>query len=306
MKKIIALALTFVMLMTLIGCGSDSGSSSSDSKSSSSGSAASSSGKSSDSASSSSNQSGGSGAIVGVTGAEQIPGETAQARTSWHAVKYQQKYTFDEDGKCLSSITTYYLDDPANYESANNYLEGGNWKPIWSSDKTSFDIEANYITYTTTDDAIADFEDDYIAYDITYADGGTKHVDAPDEATKLDNMKKTFGFSFDDFKDAIGDFEYKGLYKSKAQIKHGSNATVDDINALAGKAFEKCVGYADGGTMYTYLGKYGDVITEAPQITSTFDTAEFHYFRDEQEIKVSIGTDIKLDNALVFYVGIVK
>ena len=46
--------------------------------------------------------------------------------------------------------------------------------------------------------------------------------------------------------------------------------------------------------------------TEAPQITSRFDSAEFHYYKDGNEIKVGVDIQSKFDDALSLYVGIVK
>lgn len=50
---------------------------------------------------------------------------------------------------------------------------------------------------------------------------------------------------------------------------------------------------------------YGDKITEAPVITSQFDTAEFHYFKDGKKIKVAVCLSTKNDDALAIFVGIV-
>ncbi len=58
--------------------------------------------------------------------------------------------------------------------------------------------------------------------------------------------------------------------------------------------------------MYTYLGKYGDELTEAPKETSEFNNAEFHYFYGGKEIKISVGIDQANDKMLAVYIGLQK
>ncbi len=160
--------------------------------------------------------------------------------------------------------------------------------------------------YTDPEDALDDMEKNYYSYSIKYSDGSTKHVDAPTEDKKPEDMKNNYGFTINDIKDAIGDYEYTGWYRDKFEVAHGSNMTIDDVNALIRKAWDVCAPLADEGKMYTYLGKYGDVITEAPVITSEFDTAEFHYFRSGKEVGVQVSISIKKDNALTFFTGLVS
>ncbi|MBO7516042.1 MAG: hypothetical protein J6T47_10505 [Lachnospiraceae bacterium] len=244
--------------------------------------------------------------VSGVIGDKLAPADGSQAKDHYHAKEYSEHYYFDSDGDCTEGYTEYFLDDPANYESANEYLVAGDWKPQWSSDKTSFKIMNQFISYMTVDKAIAEFEDDFNGYTLRNADGSSTHVDAPDDAKKTESMKEVFGFTYDDLKAQLGDYEYMGRYRTKSQVRTGSKATVDDVNALIKAVWDLCAPQADEGKMYTYMGKYGDTITEAPQITSRFDSAEFHYFKNGQEIKVGVDIQTKFDDALSLYAGIVK
>ena len=105
-----------------------------------------------------------------------------------------------------------------------------------------------------------------------------------------------------------------GLKKSQEQMEQrglsgavSSDETGDaDFGELCGKLFEVCKPLAEDGNMYTYLGKYGDVITEAPKEESEFSNAEFHYYYGGKEIKVSVGISQANDKMLQLHIGIVK
>ena len=314
MKKLISIALVLIMVFALAACEKEDGPSGSGTKADSNNSST----KTDSNNSSTKADSGktdsttaaapvsGNAFVSGVIGDKVAPAQGSQAKEHYHAKEYSEQYYFDSDGDCTEGYTEYYLDDPANYESANEYLVAGDWKPQWSSDKTSFKIMNQFISYMTVEKAIDEFEEDFIGYTIRNSDGSTKHVDAPDDAKKTESMKEIFGFTYDDLKSQLGDYEYMGRYRDKSQVRTGSKATIDDVNALIKAVWDICTPLAEEGKMYTYMGKYGDVLTEAPQITSRFDSAEFHYFKNGKEIKVGVDIQSKFDDALSLYVGTVN
>ena len=248
----------------------------------------------------------GDGIIIKVIGDKVTLPVGGQARDSWHAQATLRTYEFDADGKCVKSEDIYYLDDVANYELSKEHLEGGNWKAEFSADKTSFTIDNQYITYTDPDDALEYFNSRYYAYTIQYKNGAEKHVDSPDEATKLANIKEIYGIDFEDVKGLLGFFAVATWQREAINIQMSENSTLDDMNALGAKLFEVCKPLADDGKMYTYLGKYGDEVTELPKAGSEFESAEFHYYRNGKEIKVSVGISQKLNKAMTLYIGVVK
>ena len=311
MKKLISILLVFVMVFALAAC--DKGDSPSGTKADSGNNATKAdSGNSSTKADNGKTDTTAAGNVSGntyvscVIGDKLAPADGSQAKEHYHAKEYSEQYYFDSNGKCTEAYTEYFLDDPANYEDANEYLVAGDWKPQWSGDKASFKIMNQFISYMTVEKAVAEFEDDFNGYTIQNADGSSKHVEAPDDAKKTESMKVVFGFNYDDLKTQLGDYEYMGRYRNKSQVRTGSKATVDDVNALIKAVWDLCVPLAEDGKMYTYMGKFDDPITEAPQITSRFDSAEFHYYKDGNEIKVGVDIQSKFDDALSLYVGIVK
>ena len=231
----------------------------------------------------------------------------SQAHDHWHAASTVRNYEFDKDGKCLKNESIYYLDDPANKETANDFLVGANWEPVWSSDNTYFTLSNSSLKYTDTDDAIEYFEARYYAYTITYAGGATKRVEAPSEAEKVANITKIFGLNFADVKGLLGtDMKIATWQRDVIQVQLGKGATLEQMNELCGKLYEVCKPLAEDGKMYTYLGKYGDELTEAPKETSEFNNAEFHYFYGGKEVKVSVGIDQANDKMLAVYIGLQK
>ena len=304
MKRITALLLILLMVCAVAACGKsddDGGSKKDDKKSESS-----SKKDDKDSKSDSKGDSKGDGVIEKIIGDKVPLAEGGQAHDSWHALTTYRTYEFDKDGKCTKSEDIYYIDDPANYEEANDRLTSSNFKPEWSSDKTYFSLDNQYISYTETDDAIEYYASKYYPYTIQYSNGSEKHVDEPDLATKIANITEIYGLSFDAVKGSLGDYTVVIWQREALSIRMGENSTVDDMNALAAKLYEICKPLAEDGKMYTYLGKYGDELTAAPEVTSEFDSAEFHYFKNGKEIKVSVGISQKLNRVLTLYIGVVK
>lgn len=230
---------------------------------------------------------GSSGAVVGVTSDRYAPNVGSQADKYWHVKEIQTVYEFDKDGNCAVADTVYYLKSPSDYDDAKAQLEGGGWEVTWSPDQTSFRRDQGFKDYTTVEDAIDDIEEDFRGYTLTYSNGGTEYVAPPTDERKVEIMREVFGFTFDDIQTSFGDYEYTYTrFRDKVMVTYISNATVDDINALAKAAFEVCSPLADEGTVYDYLGKYGEVLTEAPETDNIFWSAKFNYFRDGKEIAV--------------------
>lgn len=248
----------------------------------------------------------GDGVISQIIGDKVTLPEGGQAHDSWHALTTVRTYEFSKDGKCTKSEDIYYIDDVSNYETANDHLIGGDWKPVWSADKTNFVLNNEYISYVETEDALEYYDSRYYSYTIKYSNGSEKHVDAPDLATKLANIKEIYGIQFESVQSMIGNYTVATWQREALNIQMGENSTVDDMNALCSKLYDLCKPLADEGKMYSYLGKYGDELTAAPEVTSEFDSAEFHYFRNGKEIKVSVGISQKLNKVLTLFIGVVK
>ena len=181
MKKIIALALALVMLLSLAACGKSEGSGNAGStpaegQQNNGGNAA------ATQANGQQNENGNaalSGTVVGVKSDLYAPNVGSQAEKYWQVKEIQNVYEFDTDGKCTVRDTVYYLKDDADYDTVNAELEGGNWKPTWESDHKSFRIDQGFKDYTSVEDAIEDMEEDFRGYTIVYSNGGTKYVDPP-------------------------------------------------------------------------------------------------------------------------------
>ena len=301
MKKVLALLLIVAMVMSLSACSgskNDSGSSSKDDSgkktekdekdnNSSTGNTATNntddgSGDKTDPGSSG----GGSGAIVKVASDKYAPVTGSQADKYWHVKEIQNVTEFDKDGKCTARDTVYYLKSTSDYEDANQALDG--WKATWSSDKSSFNIDRGFMDYTTVEDAIEENGDDFLGYTLTYSNGGTEYVDPPTDEKKVQIMKEVFGFNLDDIKSALGDYNIAIQKKKKVSVTTKDGATVDDVNALVKAVYDVCVPIADDGKIYSYLGKYGDELTEAPTTDDMFWSAKFNYFKDGKEIAVEV------------------
>ena len=295
MKKLIAILLVLMMVLAVAACGKDEDKKDSDKK---------------DSKKNETTNPGkddnpvADGIVKSVIGDQRELRPGVQAHDSWYAVSVYRVYEFDADGKCTRNEDVYTLGDPANKDEADAHLTGANWKPVWSADGKSFSL-ADSTSYTDLEDAYEYFNSHYYAYTIQYA-SGSKHVDVPSDADKIADMQKIYGFTPDDIKGAIGEYNVVAWQRDAMQMTSGEAATLDKMNDLCAKLFEICKPLAEDGTMYTYLGKYGDVLTEAPKETSEFNNAEFHYFRDGKEVKVSVGIDQKGEKTLTIYIGIVK
>ena len=304
MKKILAMALVLMMILSLAACGSGKDDDKKDDKT---GTTNSPKDPTKPGDKPGNNDPVASGPIVGVTGDKEPLPVGSQAHDYWHAATVVRNYEFDNSGKCLKDESIYYLDDPANKDAANDHLTGGNWEPIWSADNTYFSINSSFISYTDTDDAIDYFESHYYAYTITYDNGATKRVEAATEEEKIANVQKIFGLKFDEVKGLLGDpLTIATWQRDTIQFQMYTGATLEQMNELCGKLFEVCKPLAEDGNMYTYLGKYGDVITEAPKEESEFSNAEFHYYYGGKEIKVSVGISQANDKMLQLHIGIVK
>ncbi|MBP5462156.1 MAG: hypothetical protein J6Y20_08540 [Lachnospiraceae bacterium] len=301
MKKVLVLFLVLVLVLSVVACGSDDkdGDSKKDDKKN-----ESSTNNDNKKDDNKKEEGKGGGEIVAVIGDKHATAETSQARTYWHAVSSSRNFEFDADGKCVKNETIYVVDDPANYGEANEYLIGLNYAPVWSSDKTTFTLDEGFLKNTDTAYALEYFDKRFYAYTIKYGNGTEKRVEEPDDAAKMVKMKEVFGFSLDDAKGALGAYTVNSWQRDSVSILMGENSTVDDVNALCAKIFEICKPLAEGGTMYDWLGKYGETITEAPVTSSEFDDATFHYFYGGKEIKVSIGISQKLNKVLTFTIGI--
>lgn len=311
MKKIIALALALVMLLSLAACGKSEGSGNAGStpaegQQNNGGNAA------ATQANGQQNENGNaalSGAVVGVKSDLYAPNVGSQAEKYWQVKEIQNVYEFDTDGKCTVRDTVYYLKDDADYDTVNAELEGGNWKPTWESDHKSFRIDQGFKDYTSVEDAIEDMEEDFRGYTIVYSNGGTKYVDPPTDEQKTEMMKEVFGFTFDDVQTTYGKYEYSYTRKKdKVMVTYIDNATVEDINALAKAAFAVCQPLAEEGKVYDYLGKYGSELSAAPEVDSIFNSAQFNYYRNGKEITVQaeILNSEGHDNTLALLVAIMK
>lgn len=250
----------------------------------------------------------GDGAVVGVKSDVYAPSAGSQAEKYWHVKEIQDVYAFSSDGKCTVRDTVYYLKNTSDYEEAAAELTGGNFPAVWSDDKSYFSIDRGFKDYTSVDDAIAEIEKDFRGYTLTYGNGGSKHVDPPTDERKTELMKEVFGFTMDDIKTSYGDFEYAIRKKEKVLVTYSSNATVEDINALARVVYEVCAPVADEGKTYDYLGKYGKEITAAPETDSIFNSAQFNYFKNGKEISIQseILNSEGYDNTLALLIAVVS
>jgi len=297
MKKLLALLLIVAMVMSLAACSgskNDSGNSSKDDsgkntekeeKDNNSGKTDKTDNGSGDKGDSGSSG-GGSGAIVKVAGDLYAPAAGSQADKYWHVKEIQSVTEFDKDGTCTARDTVYYLKSASDYEDANNALDG--WNATWSADKSSFSIDQGFKDYTTVEDAIEDQEDDFLGYTLTYSNGGTEYVAPPTDEKKTEIMKEMFGFTIDDVKDALGDYNYNIRKKKKVSVTTKDGATVDDVNALVKAVYDVCVPIADDGKIYSYMGKYGEELTAAPTTDDIFWSAKFNYFKGGKEIAVEV------------------
>lgn len=111
----------------------------------------------------------GDGVIEKIIGDKVPLAEGGQAHDSWHALTTYRTYEFSKDGKCTKSEDIYYIDDPSNYDEANDRLTSSNFKPEWSADKTYFSLDNQYISYTETDDAIEYYASRYTRFSTTTA-----------------------------------------------------------------------------------------------------------------------------------------
>ncbi|MBO4477475.1 MAG: hypothetical protein J5757_03985 [Lachnospiraceae bacterium] len=311
MKRVLALILVLVMVMAVVACdkGGDSGSGGGGNAASTTkadngggGGATQAPGKTEAPA----GNGGGSGYISGVIEDKYAPAANSTADKFWKVKEIQEINKFDKDGNCTEKYTIYYLKDPADYNDVNEQIAGTDY--IWNSDKASFQRESSMKKYTSIDDAKADIEDAFRGYTIEYSGGKTEHVDAPDDARKTEIMKEVFGFNYDDLKTEYGNYTYSTRQKKKVIVTYINDAKVEDINALAKIAFEVCKPLADEGKIYDYLGKYGNVLTEAPQTESIFNDATFNYFRNGSEISVQaqILNSGDYSNTLALAVYVVK
>ena len=250
----------------------------------------------------------GSGAIVGVKSDMYAPAASSQAAKYWHVKEIQNVYEFSGDGKCTVKETVYYLNNASDYDDASAQLEGGNWKAVWSNDKSYFSIEQGSKNYTTVEDAIEDMEKDFLGYTLSYSNGGSNHIDPPTDARKTELMKEVFGFTLDELDTTYGDYTFVTRKKENVLVTYIPGATTDDMNALAKAAFAVCSAAADEGKMYDYLGKYGSELSAAPETDSIFNSAQFNYFKNGKEISVEaeILNSEGYDNTLALHFYLVK
>lgn len=296
MKKILTIALALLMLVSLAACGNAANTPG---------------GSSSIAGGGQQNSNGGSdasGAVVGVKSDLYAPNAGSQADKYWHVKEIQMAYEFDKDGKCTVRDTVYYLKSASDYEDAKSQLEGGSWKAVWSPDKTYFSIDQGFKDYTTVEDSIEEVEENFLGYTLTYSGGGTKYFDPPTDERKTEIMKEVFGFNCDDIKTSFGNYEYNIRKKNKVLITYISGATFNDINALAKAAFDVCSSLADEGKIYDYLGKYGSVLTSAPETDNIFNSSKFNYYRNGKEITVEaqILNSEGYDNTLALLIAVVN
>ena len=247
------------------------------------------------------------GNVVGVKSDKYAPNVGSEAERYWQVKDIEMVYAFDASGKCTVRDTVYYLKDNADLEEVTRQIAG--WSAVWNDDKKSFRIDRGFKDYTTVDDAIDEIAKAYHGYTITYAGGATKHIDEPTEERKVELMREVFGFTFDDVQTTYGAYTYSYTrQRDKVLVTYINNATVDDINALGQAAFEVCKTLGDDGKMYSYLGKYGGEITEAPISDSIFFSCKFNYFKNGKEIAVEaeILNSEGYENTLALFVAVVS
>ncbi|MBQ6183099.1 MAG: hypothetical protein IJK33_04350 [Clostridia bacterium] len=296
MKKLIMIALAFLMIVSLAACGSGVNNPGGNTESKPGGQQG------------TNNNSNPSGTVVGVESDLYAPNAGSQADKYWHVKEIKMAYEFDKDGKCTVRDTVYYLKSASDYEDAKSQLEGGGFAAVWSSDKTYFSIDQGFKDYTSVENAIEEVEKDFLGYTLTYSGGGTKYVDPPTDERKIEIMKEVFGFTCDDIKTSFGNYEYNIRKKNKVAVTYISGAGAADINALAKAAFDVCSGLADEGKIYDYLGKYGSELTAAPETDNIFNSAKFNYFRNGKEITVEaqILNSEGYDNTLALLIAVVN
>lgn len=295
MKRFIAIVLALLLLISLAACSANNNDADGEPNS--------------DSGGQQDGNTNPSGSIVGVKSDVYAPNAGSQADKYWHVKEIQTVYEFDGDGKCTVRDNVYYLKNASDYEDAKDQLEGGGWTVVWNADKTGFKMDQGFKDYTTVDDAIDEMEKEFRGYTLTYSNGGTKYVAPPTDERKTELMKEVFGFTFDEIETAFGDYTYSYTrQRDKVMVTYISNATTEDINALARAAYEVCAPLADEGKMYNYLGKYGTELTEAPTTDSIFMSAAFHYFKDGKEISVEseILNSEGYNNTLALLVAVVS
>jgi len=296
MRKFLSVMLILVMVLSLAGCGSDEdGDKKDDRKNETTSPAADKPGDDKPG----NDKPGEGGIVIGVTGDKVTLPVGSEAHDYWHAETSVRNYEFDASGKCIKNETIYYLDDPANKQKVNDFLTGGGWEPSWSDDGSYFMLGNGFLDYTDTEDAFDYFASRYLAYTIKYEGGATQRVEAAGDAEKDDDFKNIFGLELANVQSLLGEkFTIVTRQRNALYAQLGTGATVDQMNELCAKMFEACKPIAEEGKMYTYLGKYGDEITEAPSEESEFSSPEFHYFYGGKEIKVVASLSAENDYML--------